>query len=248
MEFQIVESASTSSTNQDLAEAARGGAPEGTVHATDHQTAGRGRLDREWEAPPGTGLTLSVLLRPTAVPDAQWTWIPLLAGVAVAEAVTAVSPGLDVRLKWPNDVEVVRADGAGRKLAGILVERVETPTGPAAVVGMGLNVAMSSEQLPVPHATSLAVEGVDIDASVVRQALLERLDAVYGQWRSEAGNAGQGLRDTYLDWSGTVGQDVVVSKSDGTSISGPATDIDEFGRLIVGGQPVGAGDVTHVRR
>jgi BirA family biotin operon repressor/biotin-[acetyl-CoA-carboxylase] ligase len=243
MEFQIVETASTASTNQDLAEAARAGAPEGTVHATDHQTAGRGRLDREWEAPPGSGLALSVLMRPTEVPDPLWTWIPLLAGIAVAEAVTAVAPGLGVRLKWPNDVEI-----DGRKLAGILVERVETPIGPAAVVGVGLNVAMSSEQLPVPNATSLAVEGVDIDAAVVRQALLERLDALYGHWRSEAGNPGGNLRDAYLDWSGTIGQDVVVTMSDGTSIAGAATDVDEFGRLIVGGQPVGAGDVTHVRR
>ena len=243
-----METASTASTNEDLAEAARAGAPEGTVHATQHQTAGRGRLDREWEAPAGSGLALSVLLRPTDVPDAQWTWIPLLAGVAVAEAVSVVAPGLDVRLKWPNDVEVTSADGARRKLAGILVERIETPTGPAAVVGIGLNIAMRSDQRPVPQATSLAIEGVDVDADVVRPALLEHVAALYGQWRSDAGNAGRGLRDVYLDWSGTVGQDVVVSLSDGTSIAGAATDVDEFGRLVVGGQPVGAGDVTHVRR
>ena len=236
-----METATTGSTNEDLSEAARVGAPEGTVHATEHQTAGRGRLDREWEAPPGSGLTLSVLLRPTEVDDARWTWIPLLAGVAVAKAVSEVDSSLDVRLKWPNDVEV-----DGRKLAGILVERVETPDGPAAVVGIGLNVAMTRDQLPVPHATSLAIEGVDAQVGTVRELLLRAIGRWYAMWRSEATNTT--LRNAYLDWSGTVGQDVVVTMSDGSTIEGAATDIDEFGRLVVGGQPVGAGDVTHVRR
>jgi BirA family biotin operon repressor/biotin-[acetyl-CoA-carboxylase] ligase len=243
MEFQIVETATTGSTNEDLSEAARVGAPEGTVHITEHQTAGRGRLDREWEAPAGTCLTLSVLLRPTDVDDARWTWIPLLTGVAVARAVNDVAPGLDVRLKWPNDVEV-----DGRKLAGILVERVETPAGPAAVVGIGLNVAMAADQLPIPHATSLAIEGSSVDASTVRDALLRSLAAVYSRWRSEAGDPSLSLRQTYLAASGTVDQDVVVTMSDGSTVEGEATDIDEFGRLVVNGQAVGAGDVTHVRR
>lgn len=243
MNFQIVETASTGSTNEDLAEAARAGAPEGTVHATAHQTSGRGRLDRQWESPAGSGLALSILLRPTEIPDAQWTWIPLLAGVAVAQAVEAVAPGLEVRLKWPNDIEV-----SGRKLAGLLVERIETSDGPAAVVGIGLNVAMTTDQLPIPNATSLAIEGVSADADAVRQVLLDRFGALYGRWRSEVGDAGRSLRDAYLAASGTVGQDVVVAMSDGSTVEGAATDIDEFGRLVVDGQPVGAGDVTHVRR
>jgi len=243
MDFQIVETASTGSTNADLAEAARGGAPEGTVHLTGHQTAGRGRLDRHWESPAGSGLALSVLLRPTDVADAQWTWIPLLSGLAVSEAVHEVAPDLDVRLKWPNDVEV-----GGRKLAGLLVERVETPDGPAAIVGIGLNVAMTPDQLPIPNATSLAIEGSAANASDVRRALLARLDALYGSWRGEGGDAGRGLRDAYLATSGTVGQDVVVTMSDGSTIEGRATDVDEVGRLVVDGKPVGAGDVAHVRR
>lgn len=243
MDFQIVETASTGSTNEDLAEAARAGAPEGTVHSTAHQTSGRGRLDRQWESPAGSGVTMSVLLRSTDVPDAQWTWIPLLAGLAVANAVSDLAPGLDVRLKWPNDVEV-----AGRKLAGLLVERVDTPSGAAAVVGIGLNVAMTPDQLPIPNATSFAIEGVDTDASTVRQAVLAQLDALYENWRAEQGDPARGLRGAYLAASGTVGQDVVVTLTDGATIEGAATDVDEFGRLVVGGQPVGAGDVTHVRR
>jgi BirA family biotin operon repressor/biotin-[acetyl-CoA-carboxylase] ligase len=246
MEFQIAETASTASTNEDLAEAARAGAPEGTVHATEHQTAGRGRLDREWEAPAGSGLAMSVLLRPTDVDDVRWTWIPLLTGVAVATAVSEVAPQLDVRLKWPNDVEVASADGAWRKLAGILVERIETPTGPAAVVGIGLNIAMTADQLPVPNATSLAIEGADTEVAAVRDLVLRALGLWYGKWQGESTNST--LRGAYLAASGTVGQDVVVTLSDGSTIEGSATDVDEFGRLVVGGQPVGAGDVTHVRR
>ena len=150
MEFAILETASTRSTNADVAQAARDGAPEGTVHVTEDQTGGRGRLDREWVAPKGSGLAASVLLRPTSVPLHRWGWLPLLTGVAVADAVADL--GIRAKLKWPNDVEV-----DGRKLAGILVEAVSTPDGMAAVVGVGLNVAMTAEQLPVPHATSLAL-------------------------------------------------------------------------------------------
>ena len=243
MEFQIVETATTGSTNADLTQAALSGAPEGTVHATAHQTAGRGRLDRQWESPAGSGLALSILLRPIDVADAHWTWIPLLAGMAVARAVRDVAPSLDVRLKWPNDIEV-----SGRKLAGLLVERVETPDGPAAVVGIGLNVAMTADQLPIPNATSLAIEGVEVDAADVRRALLDHLDVLYRAWRAEGGDAGRGLRDAYLALSGTVGQDVVVTLSDGSTVEGPATDVDGYGQLVVNGRAVGAGDVTHVRR
>ena len=153
MEFDIVETSSTGSTNADVAAVARAGAPEGTVHVTSHQTAGRGRLDREWVAPPGSGLAASVLLRPVEVPLDRWGWIPLLVGVALADAVAEL--GVQPALKWPNDIEV-----DGKKLAGILVEAVTTPDGAAAVIGVGLNVSMTAAQLPIPAATSLALEGV----------------------------------------------------------------------------------------
>src|SRR2546421_684603 len=86
------------STNVDLLHAAADGAPEGIVRVAHFQNGGRGRLDRSWSSPPGAGLTFSVLLRP-AVPTPTWGWLPLLAGVALAQAV-----GADAKLKWPNDV------------------------------------------------------------------------------------------------------------------------------------------------
>lgn len=145
--------ASTASTNADVAAAARTGAAEGHAVVADHQSAGRGRLGRRWEAPPGAALAASFLLRPDGVPAARWPWLPLLVGVACAEAI-AKAAGVDAVLKWPNDVLLTD----GRKLAGILVERVDTPPGAAAVVGVGLNVSQRPDQLP-PGAASLATAG-----------------------------------------------------------------------------------------
>ena len=106
----------TGSTNADLLARALGGAPEGMVLAAEEQSAGRGRMGRAWVSPPRAALTFSLLVRPTAVPPARRCWLPLLAGVAVATAVTAVT-GVQTRLKWPNDVLTGHA-----KLAGILAE------------------------------------------------------------------------------------------------------------------------------
>ncbi len=142
--------AETGSTNADLAELARRGEPAGLVLVTDHQVAGRGRLGRTWTAPAGTSVALSVLLRPQRDP-AAWTWLPLLAGLAVAEGLRAIAD-VPAVLKWPNDVLVDDA-----KICGILAERVDSPIGPACVLGLGVNVHLTAEQLPVPTATSLAL-------------------------------------------------------------------------------------------
>src|SRR5690606_6329608 len=125
---QVVEE--LASTNSRVTELAREGAPAGTVLVTEWQTAGRGRLDRVWTVPPRTAITFSVLLRPGLAP-ADWPWLPLLAGYVVRTALSDRVPGIG--LKWPNDVLVGEE---GRKLCGILVERVETAGGPAAVVGI----------------------------------------------------------------------------------------------------------------
>src|SRR5271168_5074909 len=95
--------ARTGSTNADLLATARAGAAAGAVLIAEEQTAGRGRLDRSWHSQAGAALTFSVLLRPVRVPPASRGWLPLLTGVAVASALQA-STGIDVSLKWPNDV------------------------------------------------------------------------------------------------------------------------------------------------
>lgn len=236
MEWDVRQVAETGSTNADVSAAARDGAAEGLVIVADHQTGGRGRLDRTWDSPPGSGVAMSVLLRPTELSSALWPWIPLMMGVATADSVR--SWGLEPSLKWPNDVEL-----DGGKVAGILVERVDTADGPAAIVGVGLNVAMAADQLPVPTATSLSLQGVDVDRDVVRDAVLAALGERYRLLQADPA----AIRVAYLAACGTVGSAVRVHLPDGSTLEGDATDVDEHGRLVVAGQPVTAGDVVHVR-
>lgn len=235
------------STNALLAEQARRGEPSGAVLVAEHQTAGRGRLDRTWEAPARAGLTVSVLLRPGPVPAQRWGWLPLLTGVAVVDALGEVAPGLDAGLKWPNDVLV-----GERKLAGLLVERVEGPDGPGAVVGIGLNVSTTADELPVPTATSLLLEGVRVDRTDLLVALLEHLGRRYQAWVEAAGDARLGLRAAYRERCRTLGQAVTVELPAGRQREVTAVDVAEDGALVVEAagvrSEVRAGDVVHVRR
>ena len=169
--------AESPSTNAVLAGRVREGAAEGLLVVADHQTAGRGRLDRTWVTPAGAALTFSLLLTPDEVPVVRWPWLPLLTGVAVAEGVRRVA-GVEVALKWPNDVLAGPDASTGpgrRKVAGNLVERVEGPRGAGAVVGVGLNVAQTAAELPVDTATSLQlVAGTPVCPSTTRAGCGER--------------------------------------------------------------------------
>lgn len=237
----VVVTEQTGSTNADVAAAARAGAPEGTVHTTDSQSAGRGRLDRAWTSPPGSGAIVSVLLRPDAVPAARWVWLPLLVGLAVDATVHEF--GVDSALKWPNDVLV-----DGRKIAGILLERVETDQGAAAVVGVGLNVSMRQDELPIPTATSLLLEGAtETDRTIVLRAFLRNLELLYRAWSAQEGHPDGGIRESYVRRCVTIGQQVRVTLPHREAIEGLATGIDDLGRLLVDGHEISAGDVTHVR-
>jgi BirA family transcriptional regulator, biotin operon repressor / biotin---[acetyl-CoA-carboxylase] ligase len=238
----------TASTNADVADAARAGVAEGSVVVAEFQTAGRGRLDRTWAAPPRSGLTFSVLLRPAGepvpVPTARWGWLPLLTGVALAEATAGLS-GLDVRLKWPNDLLI-----GERKLAGILVEKVQD----AAVVGIGLNVSIRPQELPVPGATSLVIEGAKAyDRDPLFRATLRALATWYGRWRAVGGDpAASGLQAAYRKSCATLGTRVRVELPGGSILTGQAQDVDGDGRLVVRtdeevDEVVAAGDVVHVR-
>jgi BirA family biotin operon repressor/biotin-[acetyl-CoA-carboxylase] ligase len=233
------------STNADLAAAARSGAGDRTVLIAEHQSAGRGRGDRSWQAPPRSGLALSVLLRPAQVPPARWGWLPLLAGVALCEVVADLGQ-VDATLKWPNDLLL----GPRRaKAAGILAEVV----GGAVVLGIGLNVSMRAGELPVPQATSLAIEGAACtDRELLVGALLRRLDEEVRRWSFRGGDAGaSGLREAYRARCSTLGQQVRVELSGHGALLGTAVDIDGEGRLVLDTrgvrQAVSAGDITHLR-
>lgn len=243
-EVEVV--ASCPSTNAELARRARAGAPAGAVLVADHQSAGRGRLDRVWVAPPGSALTFSVLLDPGQVPVHRWPWLPLLAGIAVAEGVRRVAE-VDCSLKWPNDVLV-----GERKLAGILVERIERSSGAVAVVGVGLNVSLTEAELPVPTATSLALEdATTTDRTVVLREVLRSLEALFLQWQADLGDPTRGLVDSYVRRCATLGREVRVDLPTGERVVGVAAGIDTDGRLEVrtqqGRRIMGAGDVVHVR-
>lgn len=229
----------TPSTNVLVADRARAGEPEGLVVVAEHQTAGRGRLDRVWETPPGTGLTFSVLLRPD-LPVTAWTWIPLLTGFALHAALADRIP--EVMLKWPNDVLV-----GEQKISGILVERVETDDGPAAVIGIGLNVNQSEQELPSETATSLRVElGETFDRGDLLIQVLGSLRAL--QPLLEQPDV---LRAAYVDVCSTVGRTVDVHLPGGDVVRGEVLDLDPHGALVLstgdGTFTAHAGDVVHVR-
>jgi BirA family transcriptional regulator, biotin operon repressor / biotin---[acetyl-CoA-carboxylase] ligase len=233
------------STNGALAARAREGAPEGLVLVTEHQTAGRGRLDRTWVTPPRAALTFSVLLRP-AVDDRRWPWLPLLTGVAVVEAVRAAG-GPPCSLKWPNDVLA-----GGRKVAGLLAERVEGGGAPAAVLGIGLNVAQEEHELPVETATSLLAEGAVVDRTALLVELLGALRRWCSTWSAAGGDpVACGLAAAYQEACVTVGQEVRVLLPSGAPLEGRAVAVDPDGALLVDAGDrrvaVNAGDVVHVR-
>ncbi|POM26913.1 Bifunctional ligase/repressor BirA [Actinomadura rubteroloni] len=247
----------TGSTNADLVVAAKNGVPEGSVLVTEAQTAGRGRLGRVWTAPPRSGLTFSLLVRPD-VPVTRLSWAPLLTGVAVAAAVRRVTAvgeredrfrsggdtAVDARLKWPNDVLV-----GDRKLAGILVEKV----GDALIVGIGLNVSSAAGELPVPTATSLRAEGAALaDRAPLLRAILREFEILYREWTRHGGDPeASGLRAAYTEVCATLGRTVRVELPGDRTLTGPARDIDDEGCLVVAGpdgeRSVSAGDVVHVR-
>lgn len=238
-DVQVVQAAP--STNALVAARARSGAAAGLVVVAEHQTAGRGRLDRTWETPSRAALTVSVLLRPDLGP-VDWPWLPLLTGVAVARALGEL--GVDAALKWPNDVLV-----ADRKVAGLLAERVDTAAGPAAVLGIGLNVTTTRAELPVDSATSLALEGSSVDRTVLMVKILTSLRREYDEWRGPVGQPG--LLAAYSALCTTLSRTVRVDLPSGEAVTGVAVGIAAGGGLVVGtGRntvTVGAGDVVHVR-
>lgn len=255
--------ARTGSTNADLVAVAADAAawPDRSVLATDHQDAGRGRLGRGWVSPPRAALAVSVLLRPSA-PRATWSWLGLLAGLAVADAVRRL--GLPARLKWPNDVlledgpsggSALPAAGTG-KVAGVLAE----VAGDAVVVGAGVNVDQDAAELPPavgdgPPPVSLRLAGAaTTDRDTLLRAYLRELARGYAAFEAAGGDAeAAGLAARVREACATLGRDVRVDRPGGLApLTGRAQEVDASGRLVVRDatgtrHAVAAGDVVHVR-
>ena len=245
LRWQVRRLDSVDSTNRYLLDEARAGAPEGVVAVADHQSAGRGRLGRRWEAPPGSSLLVSVLLRPT-LGAADLHLVTAAAGLALLDAL-ARTGDVPADLKWPNDVVVAHADGTDRKLAGLLGESDIAADGTvrAVVVGVGCNV--SWPEFPPELAAIATACNLVASRPVTRDALLDAfLDELAARYAR-----GTAMASGYREHLVTLGRRVRVEGAH-DALVGSAVDVDPAGRLVVrddGGVEhlVDAGDVVHLR-
>ena len=223
--WDVVRFPTIDSTNTWVLARAREGAPEGLVAVADHQSVGRGRLGRVWEAPAGANLLMTVLLRPAEVSYRSLACVALAAREA-----SAAAAGVSAGLKWPNDLVV---EGGSRKLAGVLAE---TDGAGAVAVGIGLNVAWAP-----PGAAHL---GIHVSRDGVLDALLISLAGWLDRTPAEVASA-------YRAACVTLGQAVRVDLVDGESFEGMAADVDDAGRLLVEVnaclRTVDVADVVHLR-
>lgn len=231
----------TGSTNADLLAAAQRpdfheAWPHLSVLTAEEQTGGRGRLARAWSSPSGTSLSTSVVLRPS-LPVEQRHWLSLTAGCALVE--TLRGRGLPAGIKWPNDVHI-----AGRKVAGILAA-VPSESPETVIVGCGINVLLTAEQLPTATSTSVLLEleslnggPLDLTAGAgaqLRTELLCQWLENFAKLVTQAQQAGDisPVRDTIISAISTVGEKVRVELPDGTAVRGAAVAVKPDGALVV---------------
>lgn len=243
--WAITRVAETGSTNTDLAAAAGRGAAHGTVLVADRQAQGRGRLGRTWQAPAGTSLMFSVLLRLPRVRIGRQGWVGAILGLAVVDAVRETT-GLAADLKWPNDVLI-----SGRKAAGILAELADG----AVIVGAGINVSTAAADLPHADATSLVLSGADparCDRAALLDGVLRHFGPLIERWQAADGDVDvSGIRARYLRRCASIGAVVTVHLPDGSSVVGKAVDVAANGSIAVDDghriRHFSAGDVQHLR-
>ncbi|MGQ4617911.1 biotin--[acetyl-CoA-carboxylase] ligase [Nocardia sp. R7R-8] len=233
---------STGSTNADLIARAADPDADRVVLLAETQVQGRGRHARTWVSPPRAQLAMSVLVRLPGIGPASLAWLALLTGVAVVDALRTTAD-VAAELKWPNDVLI-----DGRKVAGILAEVAASGGGaPAVVIGLGLNVSLTEEELPVPHATSLTIAGArQTDRTVLVRSLLTEFARRFTAWRA-ADWATDELAAAYRERCATIGNEVRAELPGGRILTGIAEGVDDYGRLLIGGEALSAGDVTHLR-
>ncbi len=213
------------------------GVPERTVIQSAEQTAGRGRAGRFWHSPAGTAVYATIILRPHVAPNRLST-LPLLAGVAVAEAIEAAT-NAPVQLKWPNDVWM-GTEADNQKVAGILVtSRLEGQRVNHVLVGIGINVSTPSAALP-PGATSIVQStGIQLAADALLVAVLARFDAAYAEFLA---TGGQPSLDTWRARAALIGECVAIEES-GRRLTGTHRGVDDTGALLLEGA---AGDLRRI--
>jgi len=222
----------TASTQSDLVALVRAGdARAGDVIAAEYQSAGRGRLTRTFDAPKSSALLFSFYIEPQRNRD-DWGWIPLIAGVSVAQILSQ----FNAQVKWPNDILI-----DNKKVAGLITEVI----GNGVVIGIGINVAMEPLELPVPTATSLFIEGAQ---SLTRNQLLPDLLKIFETNFMNWDCGSDEIKATYGQMSATIGRKVRVEYPDGQIESAQAVSISGRGELVLDtGAHVQAGDIVHLR-
>jgi BirA family biotin operon repressor/biotin-[acetyl-CoA-carboxylase] ligase len=234
------------STNERLKEMALEGAAEGTLVLAEYQSQGKGRLSRSWIAPKGSSLLFSLLFRPEWSMD-QANWLVMMAGLAAKESIQSLL-GLDVQLKWPNDV-LVAIENKGHKVAGLLLELMSTKDEiTAAILGIGINVNNESVELseaPMPAASLGDALGYPVHRLPILIKFLELMEQRY-----DVANRGESPQADWEKALVTIGKEVTVSNSGSDlTLSGQAIGTDRFGRLVVRDKystihKISAGDVT----
>ncbi|XAS67901.1 biotin--[acetyl-CoA-carboxylase] ligase [Micrococcaceae bacterium Sec5.7] len=254
---------STGSTNADLLRAVTvepAAWRDLAVLTAEHQTAARGRLDRQWEAPARSSVSVSIVLRPVnaegrPLPTQTYSWLSLLAALALRETLLETA-GIPADIKWPNDVLV-----RGRKIAGILAQLGPMGDGsvPPVVLGTGLNVTVTSAELPVPTATSVQLEEpATVDRTLLLKSYLSRFAALYRSFCNADGDptagmaGGPSLHKRVEAVMVTLGKQVRAQLPGDHEIIGHASRLDEYGSLLVVDSAsrehvVTAGDVVHLR-
>ncbi len=225
----------TGSTQDDLFQlASTGTAIPKTILASEFQRSGRGRLDRTFTAVPMSALTFSIYIEPKADKQ-EWPFLTLLAGLSVHEALQLLDPQTEINIKWPNDLLI-----GGKKFVGMIAQA----TSKGVVLGIGINVGMSEDELPVDNATSLAIEGfTELDRNVILATIINHFEINLEMWEND-----KSFLAEYRFASATIGSDVEVTLPDGKVLNSRAVDISNTGALILAsGEEVTVGDVVHLR-
>lgn len=262
-DFAVIDyTESTGSTNTDLMQADK--VADGTVLLANEQVAGKGRLGRQWVSPAGSQLIFSVLILPDSLEHLGT--LPLAAGLAVTDSVEGSV------LKWPNDVHIdgkklcgilAEAGPVGEAFKSVpktevskaevnkaeinkaeVAPKTQAANPPSArvVVGMGVNVTLTREELPIEAATSLALEGLDTDRTELAITVLKNLRRRITQWEQQDPQ----LMADYRKVCSSIGQEVRLEAPTGDVI-GTVEGVADDGRINVGGEYYSAGDVIHLR-
>ena len=225
----------TGSTQDDLFKLASSNtAIPKTILASEYQTSGRGRLDRSFEAPSHSALTFSIYIEPK-VEREEWSFLTLLAGLSLHEALHTLDPQVEIGIKWPNDLLINE-----KKFVGMIAQA----TNKGVVIGIGINVGMTQEELPVENATSLSIEGfAQLDRNLILAAFINHFEINLEMWEND-----QSFLAQYRSASVTLGREVEITLPGGEKVSSRASDISNAGALILdNGSEVTVGDVVHLR-